>query len=108
MVNEVDGVIKARMTMKSGRAGFLFGITDHNIKRMRDGDPIRVDLGALDPDFTGVVVYIITGTDEGAISRQLYAEGVLPDELVVAMRPGQPMQPNETREWRGYAETENP
>jgi hypothetical protein len=101
-------MIKARMTLKSGRLGVLLGITDHNIARMRAGDPIRVDLQELDPELGPVVVYIITGTDEGAITRQLYAEGVMPDELVVAMKPGQPMQPNETREWRGYAETEKP
>jgi hypothetical protein len=99
-------MIKARMTMKSGKTGILLGITDHNIERMRAGDPIRVDLGDLDPALAGTVVYIITGSDEGAITRQLYAEGVLPDELAVAMKPGQPMKPNEVREWRGYKETE--
>lgn len=100
-------MIKARMTMRSGGVGILLGITDRNIERMRAGDPIRVDLGELDPSLAGTAVYIITGADEGAITRQLYAEGVLPDELAVAMKPGQPMQPNETREWRGYAESGN-
>jgi len=54
----------------------------------------------------GVDVYIITGADEGEITRQLYAGGVMPDELVVKMQPGRPMQPGEEREWRGYLESE--
>lgn len=90
-------MIKGRMSLRGGRTGVLLGITDRNIERLRAGDPIRVDLGDIDPALSHVEVVIVTGADEGQITRDLIGVGLLDEATATRLLPGQPMQPGETR-----------
>lgn len=70
-------MIRATMKGRDGRPIMLLGITDHNIRRMREGDPVVFDGTALGYD--GLIA-IVTGTDEQAIAQELKEKGLtMPD-----------------------------
>lgn len=37
-------MLKAKMTGKDGKPGLILGITMENVKRLKEGQPIKVDL----------------------------------------------------------------
>lgn len=95
-------MIRAKLSRADDRKGYtlLLGITDDNIRELRKDNPIRVDMSEFDPEaLEGVTLYIVTGKDEGDITRKLYGAGVLPDPVVTTMMPGKPMQPGEERKF---------
>ena len=60
-------MIKAKGTI-NGLETFFIGLTDENIKRMRDGKPI---LFAGDPYGLPMQIFIMAGKDERSIAEQM-------------------------------------
>ena len=78
-----------------GRKGDLygFGITAGNVERLKQGDPIVIDMSELGvPQMTITIFY---GETEEAIARELQQYGVVPESFD-PVQPG----PGETRVFR--------
>ncbi|HDZ27071.1 hypothetical protein LCGC14_0500960 [marine sediment metagenome] len=60
---------------KINETTFLLGFSDENIKRMREGKPIKLNMADMDgPDIN---IFIVTGASELAIIDDLKSEGMI-------------------------------
>ena len=67
-------MIKFRGTGRDGRTAIGLGITDRNIEKLREGNPIHIfgeELG-----MPGFEILLMTGTDEQAITTELRESGL--------------------------------
>jgi hypothetical protein len=66
------GFVKAKVrNPANGRTYLLLGITEENIKRMRAGEPIGLDLHALQMQNQVDNVFLIYGADVEDLHRQM-------------------------------------
>lgn len=83
-------MIQALATMADGRVLILLGLSQGNIDRLRQGQPLHVDptvlLGLKPTDVIGGIA-ILYGETEGAIARALEEAGVITDTTVVKPIP---------------------
>lgn len=67
------------MKIKKGNI-LVFGITDENIKRLKEDKPIKFNLSELGMD--DITVYICHGKDEQALYEQ-FKEGINPFKTII-------------------------
>jgi len=75
-------MIKAKMTLKDGRPLYLFGLSEMNLLKLREGLPMQIKLEPMGGSGEIVIMY---GTDEGAIARDL-ADLIGPETKLVGMK----------------------
>jgi len=79
-------MIKAKFPMKDGRQALVLGLSEENIRRMKQGQPIYFDIGQvkIQPSEQLGVVTVFYGRDEDELLRTLGAFiGPTTDVIVV-------------------------
>lgn len=79
-------MIRAATTHPDGKGHtVLLGVTPANLRRLKDGQPIRVECDEL--GLPGVVITIVFGQTERAITADLRAAGIdLPGDVEQSVR----------------------
>jgi hypothetical protein len=72
-------MIKAKGRDTRGNPVFFFGLSEENLRRLRLGQPIRIDLNEMGLDGTAFILY---GRSEEAILAQFAEEGLLAEDLI--------------------------
>ena len=82
-------MIKAKATLKDGRVLVVLGLSDANIRRLRNGEPIYFDIGALrmEPTDRLGAITVFAGKDENHLSQTLRSL-IGPDTEVIAVPRG--------------------
>lgn len=82
-------MIKAKMTLKDGRAGLVLGLSEGNIERLKKGEPIFFDIATMKltpgTEIGGVTIFY--GKTEGHMTAVL-SEFIGPDTEVIAVPRG--------------------
>ena len=77
-------MIKAKATIKGGRPLYLFGLSELNLQRLREGKPITIQLEPMG----GVgEILIMAGETEADIAREL-ADLIGPQTVVHGLKEG--------------------
>ena len=82
-------MIKAKATLKDGRVAVVLGLSEGNIQRLKEGQPIYFDIAALKmapTDRLGAVT-VFYGVDENALSATLRTL-IGPDTEIIAVPRG--------------------
>ena len=85
---EKEEMIKAKGAFADGTKFMLFGLSEGNIKLLKEGKPILVDLAEIGLPHMGKV-FIVYGETEEAITKQFKEAGLLSlDDMVDKSRKG--------------------
>jgi len=83
-------MIQARLALPDGRILILLGLSDGNLARLKDDQPLRVDpavLLSLQPGEVVGGIVIVYGKTEGDILRKLEDDGLIGPKTLVRSIP---------------------
>jgi len=78
----------------------VLGLTDQNLERMRNGEPLQIDLSQPTPDGVGLpggpVLFVFADKDEAMVLRRLHQAGAVDEEThIVFSRDLAPEAPDD-------------